>query len=392
MDRLSLDVLQQVISYIPFPTRWQAAMVSRLWYQACHDPYLYQHIHLENLELADLVHVLQWIQRLQPNIRSLSMRHCYSSLLQRCVPVRYSDDYQNQSPSVLHTQIRALAAPQREAQYQALNIDLYHQLNQHLLQLVNMSSRLTSIAIEHCNIDWAMTALIPSLINHGANLKTWIYHSNFGDLLPTADALQAFMTATPNMTCFLGHHPDAINDHSVSLMPRLWPLLQSMQLACTNTLPFSSKGSSSMPVATSPLSSHVFYQWLAASPRLQSLELVDLHCLSDQDLQSAALAFPMATVATSLRHLRIAKFVTEPLSNAGINHLLQLLPRLRTLAYDTNIDCFRITTGLPPQQVAHLWSSLAKQHAASPLDLRMNWHQPVTMEQTLLSCQLMATQ
>ncbi|KAI8074992.1 hypothetical protein BC940DRAFT_287162 [Gongronella butleri] len=430
MHRLPFDILQQILALIPFPTRWEAARVSRLWYQVCNDHLLYTHIHLENMELEQLVHVLGWIQRLKPNIRSLTIRQCHSVMLQQRLPVQSSSTMPTSSHPAMYTQLRSLNVDRRRAFYMQQECQWYQHLNASLATLLRGSTRLTNITLENNDIDWAIIGIADEFCSRrvGATLQAWTFQHNFGNVIETPAQLLAFMAATPHLRHFLGHHPHAINDAVLIGAIDRWPLLKSAMIACAINLGGDDdddnsddhrlvlvKGGADVDAqatadaARSAVSASAFYKWLlACAHHLESLHLIDLHCVSDKQLAYLApnwLAMhhthqlshgaTKRPKAPALRHLRIAKYVTDPVTHIAIDALATMFPLLQSVAYDTNATCFRLTRNMPQDHVVHLWHAMHyhHHHATNHAHLQLNWTMPDTMDQHLLACQqLMASQ
>ncbi|KAG1161866.1 hypothetical protein G6F36_013917 [Rhizopus arrhizus] len=117
-------ILQHIFSYLNYPERWQVARVCRQWYWMIHDPYLYQHLCFQDLELKALLVSLQKIIRIAPRPKSIRFQHCYSSFIQdTLIPVSFS---RCDAPP-LYTHIRHLQPAARRPQYQAYGFDTVHQ-------------------------------------------------------------------------------------------------------------------------------------------------------------------------------------------------------------------------------------------------------------------------
>ncbi|ORZ05211.1 hypothetical protein BCR42DRAFT_496748 [Absidia repens] len=441
---LPTSLLYEIIKSVPFPNRWETSLVCKSWYNICTDPYLYQEIQLESMELEMLVRALQWIERLGViSVRSLNIRHCHSDFLQNTIVPVMTTTTSSYQPT-LYSQLRTLTPDRRRMEYVKQEYRLYDILSDTLARLLS-TKKLARLEISNCDLDWAMTELFTILITYGAgrHLTTWIYHDNYNnDCTPTvstrcttthgtdksissstptpapkstsnsaqpgSDLLQALVMACPNMKHFMGHH-GTVNDAMIMIMAQYWPQLESLVLLSNDNHP--------------SISAKAFYSLISQCSSLHTLELYDLECINQDDLiqmrhwrdaTSIASTSPPSplgrqrrhqpypsmrsrrlkttAVGNALRHVKLTKYITAPLSTQAILHLLAFFPHLRTLTYETNRTCYEIAQHQSKEEnaapVKDQWHSLVQwqnQHYKSPSPLfcfRLNY--PPTMNQLLL--------
>ncbi|CAO3593574.1 unnamed protein product [Absidia cylindrospora] len=421
---LPTSLLYEIIKSVPFPSRWEISLVCKSWYNICTDPYLYQEIQLESMELEMLVRALQWIDRLGVvSVRSLNIRQCHSDFLQKTIVPVMTTTTSSYQPT-LYSQLRTLTPDRRRMEYVKNDFRLYDILSDTLARLLS-AKKLTRLEISHCDLDWAMTELFMILITYGAgrHLKTWIYHDNYNnDNTPTvstrctttstteksisistsksaqpgSDLLQALVMACPDMKHFMGHH-GTVNDTMIMTMAQYWPQLESLVVLSNDNHP--------------SISAKAFYSLLSQCSSLHTLELYDIECINQDDLiqmchwRNATLVptsplgrqrrhqpYPSlkktTAVGNALRHVKLTKYITAPLSTQAILHLLAFFPHLRTLTYETNRTCYEIAQHQSKKEKDGQWQSLVQwqnQHYKSRSSLfyfRLNC--PPTMNQLLL--------
>ncbi|CAO3621545.1 unnamed protein product [Cunninghamella echinulata] len=319
---LPLPLLDQIIQYVPFPDRWETSLVCKRWYESCHDPYLYQHIVLENMELKMMINVLQWITKIQPKVKSFILRNCYSSFLQTTfIPIPFTNPYHHpsspspqQQTTTFYSPLRNLNTDKRRLEYMKQDYDLYDQLSIILGKLFSAnsfsfssSSELTHLEMTGCDLDMAMTDIFIMMMNGvGKNLTTWIdqqnYHSSL--IFPSTDLLQAFVVSCPHIKHFINDYKH-ITDHVVLTMAKHWYQLTSLSLTSSSSSStpssFSSSSTSfhSMKLSSnqstttntttttttpSPISSYAFFELILKCQQLHTLQLDDMDFINQQDL------------------------------------------------------------------------------------------------------------
>lgn len=171
---------------------------------------------------------------------------------------------------------------------------------------------------------------------------------------------------------------------------------------------------------TGRISSHALWQLLCKSHDLTTLELCDLACISNHNLEAyenlqkvyqqkeqemkslpttdkqrfAPYRIPQKNIATthlpgsSIRHLIITKYMTTPLSKPGFESLLKLFPKLNRLEYETNFYAFdNLFEGMSQEMfnaeriAVKAWSDQRKEI----LEYKGQWNANVTPEQRLMA-------
>lgn len=384
-------ILLEIFSYLPLPERWLVASVCHCWNRVCHDPYLYRFLVFENLEYKTLVHCLQKLARIAPRIKSITIKGCYSKFIQNAVvPVQFAHEHQQQQHSrspTLFSHISALQPPRRREEYLKHKFELHDQFSDVIYQLFQINQdNLNTLKIEDCTLDLEMTELFCTIASHGHALETFYYHNNHDKGIHSSGLLQAIITATPRMKHFRGLH-SGMDDAVLLTIVRHWKSLKSLTLCSLKSrsalgqIEIISNGGRAL-IGSSPvgrISSHVFWQLLCKCNKLDTLELIDLACISNRDLASfvkkrahllheqriptrqekktrfSPYHIPSIYSTTtftnysnteqqlpgaSIKKLLISKFMTTPLSKPGFESLSQLFPQLTELEYETNFHTF----------------------------------------------------
>ncbi|GAN07694.1 hypothetical protein MAM1_0172c07196 [Mucor ambiguus] len=386
-------ILLDIFSYIPLPERWLVASVCKQWYGVCHDPYLYRHVQLDNLEYRTLVLALHKLVGVASRVKSITINGCYSRFIQdTIVPVHFSNRAHNTGP-MLFSHLTALQPHRRRDEYLKHNFDLHDEFSNMFTQLLcNNSTTLTSLTVQNCSLDLEMTELFCSIACHAHALESFTYKDNHDKGIHSSGLLQAIVTACPRMRHFHGSH-SGMDDAVLLTISRHWVSLESLTLCSLksrdvlNHAEFISEGrqlTGSSPAGR--VSGHALWQLLEKCPKLECLELYDLACISNRELAAfnalQAMAMrenerqqqeqtsrdPAASVpvkrftpydipksiftnkrrntalrtipGSSIRQLTITKYVTTPLSKPGFESLLKLFPRLNRLQYETNFQTF----------------------------------------------------
>ncbi|KAG1055747.1 hypothetical protein G6F43_002309 [Rhizopus delemar] len=354
-------ILQHIFSYLNYPERWQVARVCRQWYWMIHDPYLYQHLCFQDLELKALLVSLQKIIRIAPRPKSIRFQHCYSSFLQdTLIPVSFS---RCDAPP-LYTHIRHLQPAERRQQYQAYGFDTVHQAFSDQFAKLMQLGPVRSLSVIGCDLDLGLTEFFSTLICNGHALERFRYEANGDAGIDSGQMLQTLILATPHMRHFLGLHA-GLDDRVLATVVRRWPHLRSFTLA------------EDRPGAISP---RALWALLSGCRELKTVELVDLACLINREL--AVEREPLR----SIERLRVTKYVTMPLSLAGFVDLLRLFPNLNRLEYETNFNTFDnqfegVTLDLFEKERRCVEDYVTHQG----LDYHGQWYQPMTHQQYLLA-------
>ncbi|KAG0171584.1 hypothetical protein DFQ28_001442 [Apophysomyces sp. BC1034] len=369
-----------------------------------------------------LVFALQRIISIGPRVKTLTIRNCYSKFIQNTVvPIHFS----SQLEPLLFSHIRALQPARRRQEYLKHGFELHNQFSDAMNRLLELNQDcIRAITILGCDLDFEMTELFCAIPCFGKSLKTFIYANNADLGLHSSGLLQAIVATCPNICHFRGLHT-GIDDAVLMTMTRHWPFLESLTLSGVRSrAPHSGRLATDGAVALSSnsasgnVSSRALWDLVSKCKWLHTLELHDLACISNRDLagyevlatsnkvsvdrerrrfrpyhtapRSIYQVPPLAQSllpGTSVRHLRITKYTTVPLSKSGFESLCRLFPNLEYLEYYTNFYAFDnrfegVTQDMFETERKEVEKFLAtKKH----LTYHGHWHQPITTEQRLLS-------
>lgn len=421
--------------------------VSRRWYYNCNDPHLYQDVVLKNLEFNTLLLAMQRIVQIGPRIRSIIIENCYSEFIQNTVvPVQFS----NQPPNrpLLFSHIRALQPARRRQEYLKNGFELHNHFSDIFSQLMELGhATLHTIKILNCDLDFEMTELFCAIACNANTLSTFHYVNNGDKGLHSSGLLQAIVSGSPKMRHFRGLHA-GMNDAVLMTMARHWPLLESLTLCSIKSKDvleltglISEDGHELRGASpTGTISSRAFWELLCKCKNLRTLEVHDLACVTNRDLalynslrdalqeqrsksarESSKRRFrPYDTPSlkhsyhhhhyskrhhhhhqhqqqldtsqldlpgSSLRNLRVTKFITTPLSTPGFHDIAKLFPNLDRFEYATNFYTFNnqfegVTPEMYEAERAAVASFMATQKS---LVYDGQWNEPITTEQRLMA-------
>ncbi|GAA5809616.1 hypothetical protein MFLAVUS_003027 [Mucor flavus] len=417
-------ILQEVFGYLSLSDRLRASRVSRKWYYNCTDPYLYQHIILKDMEFNTLLLAMQRVVSIGPRVRTLTIQGCYSDFIQNTVvPVQFS----NQPPNrpLLFSHIRALQPNRRRQEYLKHGFELHNHFSDIFSKLLELTQQtLHTIKILHCDLDFEMTELFCTIACNAHSLNTFHYVNNGDKGLHSSGLLQAIVSGSPKMRHFRGLHA-GMNDAVLMTMARHWPLLESLTLCSIkskdvleltgliNEDGHELRGAS--PMGT--ISSRAFWELLCKCKSLTTLEVHDLACVTNRDLalynslrdtihhktskSGQSLTHlkhhhpyhrpskkPTQTdlPGSSLRNLRVTKYITTPLSTPGFYDLLRLFPNLARFEYATNFHTFNNQfEGVTPDMYEAERLAIANFMNSHSLVYDEQWNEPITTEQRLMA-------
>ncbi|CEP11542.1 hypothetical protein [Parasitella parasitica] len=380
-------VLLDIFSHIPLPERWLVASVCKQWYGVCHDPYLYRHVELDNLEYRTLIIALHKLVSVASRVKSITISGCYSRFVQdTVVPVHFSSQAHHTGP-MLFSHITALQPHRRREEYMKHQFELHDEFSDVFTQLLcHNAASLKSLTVQNCTLDLEMTELFCSIACHAHALESFFYKDNHDRGIHSSGLLQAIVTACPRMRHFHGSH-SGMDDAVLLTISRHWASLESLTLCSQKSrdvlghAEIISEGrqlTGSSP--TGRITGQVLWQLLTKCQKLQCLELYDLACISNRDLaafealrvkamqETERKQIKEATAAatrrfspydipksifcnkrrntasfipgSSIRQLTLTKYMTTPLSKPGFESLLKLFPKLNRLDYETNFYAF----------------------------------------------------
>ena len=392
---------------------------------------------MKGLEFNTLLLAMQRIVSISPRIRTLTIEGCYSDFIQNTVvPVQFS----NQPPNrpLLFSHIKALQPARRRQEYLKHGFELHNHFSDIFSQIMELSqSTLHTIKIVNCDLDFEMTELFCAIACNGHSLDTFHYVNNGDKGLHSSGLLQAIVSGSPNMRHFRGLHA-GMNDAVLMTMSRHWPLLESLTLcsikskdALELTGLISDDGHELRGASpTGTISSRAFWELLCKCKSLRTLEVHDLACVTNRDLalynsllqgikekdekkaretesrKSKSLAITnlkhphpyqrhqpkkrQAVVdlpGSSLRNIRVTKYITTPLSTPGFCDLLKLFPNLEKFEYATNFYTFNNQfEGVTPEMYEAERTAVAGfMSTQSSLAYDGQWNEPITTEQRLMA-------
>ncbi|KAI8582841.1 hypothetical protein K450DRAFT_225058 [Umbelopsis ramanniana AG] len=394
--QLPESVLVQIFLLLPLEDRLQVARTCKSWHTIASDPYLYREVHLEGLEMRDLVTELRRLSKIATKVRSISLHSCYSHFIQATVvPVTFASS----SPNLptLYAHITTLQPARRKQEYERLQFKLHEHFSDALLNLMDKNQNtLTELSIQNCNMDLEMTDLVFGIVRYGSRLETFNYMDNRDNTLNSPDLLTALVAACPNMRQFKGYRL-GMDERVILSIAKHWKKLESLSLSFTNLKP------------------QVLWKLLTSCTSLQDLEIMDLACFNnhtlaqfvndmcteadDKSMKSRFQPYKNAyrsnwhdkpcrqALGPKLRSLRIAKYTTSPITLPGFENILALFPNLKILQYETNYTTFDnlyegVTTHLfelEKQAIEQLFDRHGK------VSLHGKWRMPVTTEQRLMA-------
>ncbi|KAG0259439.1 hypothetical protein DFQ27_004059 [Actinomortierella ambigua] len=433
-ENIWLDIFQ----CLSLEEKIQASRTCRTWHRILADPSLYTHICLDGMEFNKLVGAMRYLVQVAPRLRSLRISRCYSTFIATTtVPVHNSaaaalSPYPHFHFQTMHSHISSLTLSRRQEEYQRRGFTLHHQFSVALSQVMEQSqATLQRLEVEGNFLDLEMTSLISSIVCFGHHLETLVYDQNKDEGLVTPEVVSAIMAACPRIQTLGGRH--AISDEVLGLMANGWQELRSVTLA-----PYPAAA------VTNPKEASIDALWsLLEKGRIEQLELVDLNCVSNENLatlaeraehlrtqlarqqyyhhshdhsrattttattatitgsflataleqQGAASAGSMIVPGESVRHLSISKYTSSALTLPGFVSLLKLFPRLQSLSFQTNFVTYDLqfqglTHGIYEAEIAMVErlvrNEMTQRWGASAGDCwRVDWDAPMTDEQRL---------
>lgn len=395
---------------------------------------------MKDLEFNTLLLAMQRIVLISPRIRSLSIQGCYSDFIQNTVvPVQFS----NQPPNrpLLFSHIKALQPSRRRQEYLKHGFELHNHFSDLFSQLMELGeSTLHTIKIANCDLDFEMTELFCAIACNAHSLSTFHYINNGDKGLHSSGLLQAIVSGSPKMRHFRGLHA-GMNDAVLMTMARHWPDLESLTLCSIKSKDVleltglvSEDGHEFRGASpTGTISNRAFWELLCKCKKLRTLEVHDLACVTNRDLalynslrdglkeenekkameiyhrkmrpslavSSLKHSHPyhhhqkhrkqplvaMDLPGSSLRNLRVTKFITTPLSTPGFCDLLKLFPNLNKFEYATNFYTFNnqfegVTLDMYDAERSAV-AALMEPHTSLTYDGQ--WNEPITTEQRLMA-------
>lgn len=372
--------------------------VCRQWYSVLHDPYLYQHIVLRDIEFKQLLLSMKKLIHISPFIKSITMDGCYSDFIRTTI---VSVPFSNSSCDVppLYTHIRNLEVDRRRQEYKNHGYNLHQKFSNYFSQLMALKgSTITSLCIINCRLDFEMTELFCIIICAGHKLTSFYYENNDDQGIESPQLLQTLVMSTPNMRHFCGRHA-GMNDVVLGTISRRWLSLETLTLYNLGKED-NSEGDNRNTLAN--ISHQAFLELLCQCKELRSLELYDLACITNRDVALYNKEIERLKTKSKTRYqpypekgaewrpggsvcqLRITKYNTTPLSMPGFHDLLRLFPNLVRLEYVTNFNTFYnqfegVTLELFEAEKASI-DCLMK---SKSLIYEGRWYEPMTAEQYL---------
>ncbi|RUS17756.1 hypothetical protein BC937DRAFT_89524 [Endogone sp. FLAS-F59071] len=425
-------VISQVFSYVTLEDKFRVAGTCRHWHHLISDPYLWRDVFIHNLEFRPLVLLLRQLCRLSTRLRTLTLSECYSEFIETTtVPVNHALQL-HQRP--LFSLITTLRPERRREEYAQRGFILHQEFSAALMELMGKNEvTLRGLVMRECPLDLEMTDLIPAIVRHGRALETIVYEANNDNGFASKAALEAIITACPNIRTFRGVHA-VMSDSVLAKMATGWRRLRSLTISNDHfdesglaTGEISGGGTSS---TCGVISSEAFWNLLISCQGIEELELLDLDCISNRDLakylervsdipSSSALTTatsqrapthrdhlhqhqyhpyrrtvtsrplrPIHRPGSGITTLHITKYTTTPLSHPGFQSMLALFPNLARLNYMTNFATFdnqfdEITPQIYDGERCAVEDMFAKQ--ATQVTYMSNWEMPVTSEQRLVA-------
>ncbi|KAG0042336.1 hypothetical protein BGZ83_000591 [Gryganskiella cystojenkinii] len=420
------NIWLDVFGCLSLEEKFRVSGTCRQWHRILADPSLYTHISLEHMEFKTLVLCMKQLCRLAPRIRSLSIAHCFSSFISKTtVPVQtpafmHHLPQQQHGMHLLYSKITSLTLPRRREEYHKLGFTLHHEFSLALVDLMEQSQEsIKRLEIKNNFLDLEMTELVFSIVRYGRHLENLVYDGNRDGGFVAPEIVSAITAACPNIRSFQGQH--AISDTVLRRMMTGWEDLRAITLA-----PYQSPTLGTKEVSMEGLWS------LLECGKVESLELLDLNCLSNDNVRTmmqrvkqlqttsfervagSPLSHPFAhhhsyfannsapveptkpLPGASVRHLTITKFTSTPLTLPGFGALLKLFPNLESFKLKTNFftydhqyhgltsDIYEAEIAMVEQMVkTEMTDRWGAERATSQACWQSEWHVPVTEDQQL---------
>lgn len=268
----------------------------------------------------------------------------------------------------LYSHITSFTPPRRKEEYRKLGFTLHQEFSEALVALMKQSQEsIKRLEIQDNFLDLEMTDLVFCIVRYGRHLEHLLYDANKDGGFIAPEVVSAITAACPNIRSFRGQH--AISDTVLQRIMTGWQELRSITLA-----PYQSPTLGTREISPEGLWS------LLEGGKVESLELLDLDCISNEGLlellqklkQRQALSFadhyhhhrsptspveldhPLAHLTrrlsisepqdnsstivpgASVRHLTVTKYTSSPITLPGFRMLFKLFPNLETLKFTTN--------------------------------------------------------
>ncbi|CAO3563300.1 unnamed protein product [Mortierella alpina] len=418
------NIWLDIFGYLSLQEKFKAAGTCRTWHRILADPSLYTHISLENMEFETLVLCMQQLCRLAPRIRSLRVSNCFSSFISTTtVPMQNTTIMQHHFPQqssgmhFLYSHITSFTLPRRREEYRKLGFTLHQDFSRALVVLMEQSQdTIRCLEFQDNFLDLEMTELIFCIVRYGRHLEHLLYDRNKDGGFVAPEIVSAITAACPSIKSFRGQH--AISDTVLRRMMTGWEELRSVTLA-----PYQAPS-----IGTKEVSMEGLWSLLECG-KVESLELLDLDCISNDNVEamthrvkqlqatsfervaSSPLSHPFAhhhsyfatapatparpLPGASVRHLTITKYTSTPLTLPGFGALLRLFPNLESFSFTTNFFTYdHQFRGLSKEiyemeivRVEHLIrNEMTDRHVGEVRPLvhwHGQWNAPVTEEQRL---------
>ncbi|RUP45788.1 hypothetical protein BC936DRAFT_147729 [Jimgerdemannia flammicorona] len=359
---------------LPTPYHSPLSSTCRYWHNLASDPHLFRHVHIADLEFRPLVLLLRELYRLATGLRSLTISNCFSDFLKNTtVPMGHVPGLRHHGQLFSH--ITVLRPERRREEYAIQGFTLHREFSDALLDLMRQNEQhLRALRLHDCHLDLEMSDLVFAIVRYGRALEEIAYENNSDRGLGSQSSLSAIVAACPNIRTFRGVH-DAMGDAVLTRMATGWRELRCLTVA--NGRPAAGDAYDNEAGACGIISSEAFWKLLTECPQLEELELLDLECVSNQNLaayvhMAAAVAeqrlsstlsttrrdhmhqhhpyrrarssysysAPPALPGSRLATVNITKNTSHPLSLSGFQSLVALFPSLRRLDYKTTFAAF----------------------------------------------------
>ncbi|KAG0227145.1 hypothetical protein BGX31_007067 [Mortierella sp. GBA43] len=382
------NIWLEIFGYLSLEEKFKAAGTCRTWNRILADPSLYTHIILDNMEFNTLIH-------------TATAHHPFSQ----------------SGMFSLHTHITSFTPPRRREEYRKLGFTLHQDFSRALETLMDHSQDSIHTLDIHDNfLDLEMTDLVFCIVRYGRHLEHLLYDRNKDGGFSAPEVVSAITAACPNIKSFHGQH--AISDTVLRRIMTGWEELRSLTLT-----PYQAPSVGTKEVSLEGLWSLLEYG------KIESLELLDLDCISNESLDTmmqrvkqlkatsfertanSPLSHPFAhhhsyfaslepttpskpLPGESVRRLTITKYTSLPLTLPGFQALLQLFPNLESLSFTTNFFTYDYQFRGLPREIFDKEMTLVENAIQKEMTERWgssraagcwqgNWDAQVTEEQRL---------
>ncbi|KAF9356404.1 hypothetical protein BGX26_005312 [Mortierella sp. AD094] len=421
------NIWLDIFSYLTLEEKFKVTSTCRSWHRILADPSLYTHLILDNMEFNTLVLCMQQLCRLAPRIKFFRIANCYSSFISKTtVPVQNTAIMHHfpQQPGMhsLYTHITSFTLQRRREEYLKLGFTLHQDFSRALVELMEQSQEsINCLEIQDNFLDLEMTELIFCIVRYGRHLEHLLYDANKDNGFVEPQVVSAITAACRSIQSFRGQH--GISDTVLRRMMTGWENLRCITLA-----PYQSPTLGTREVSLEGLWSLLEYG------KIESLELLDLDCMSNDSIQSmlqrvkqlesmsllptdhsgtvtsnhpfahhtSHLASTTESQTTpsrllpgaSVRHLTLTKYTSSPLTLPGFGALLKLFPNLEMLRFTTNFFTYDhqfqgLTKDIYEEEIAMVERMIRGEMSDRWSPERAStcwsgeWHAPMTEEQRL---------